>query len=516
MLVLLIASTSGKWGRQATLDHSVISGPYAYLLAVSTDLGDSGSHVTLTAELRGSGQPRALAEWTAAHDLTFRWRNGQNWATIEGPAPALSEALGLDIHDYKGRRGHVFYAATRQPAIPAVARDEVIGLGRILGFTPYRESRPSTPLDVPDVGLDPEAARAAYNLTPLASAGFTGSGETIVVFAFGGFRQTDLDGFADRYGLPRFTPEVSEGPLSAPGGETTMDLEIAHALAPGARKVVVNARPTAEGDRTYLKVADLMRRTDRRFPGSVWSLSIGWGCDRLVTAADLAPVRAAIREAQSHGTTVFDASGDLAGLDCKDGEDWSVPPDADQVGLDSVASLPEVTSVGGTSLSADAQGRWVAETAWFSSALTLGSGGGVSALFDRPAWQRDVALDRDRGRRLVPDVAAAADTSTGMKVIIDGESVNGGGTSMAAPLWAGMAAVMNQFLVAGGGGRPGDLNSVLYRIAQGARRPAWHDVVRGANAIAVSEPGYDLVTGLGSPNVDNLVRDILDLQRALQ
>jgi kumamolisin len=104
---------------------------------------------------------------------------------------------------------------------------------------------------------------------------------------------------------------------------------------------------------------------------------------------------------------------------------------------------------------------------------------------------------------------------TGMKIVMDGELVSGGGTSMAAPLWAGMSAVMNQFLLANGGRRLGDLNPILYRIAQGARLPTFHDIVSGANAVAKSEPGYDQVTGLGSPNVDNLVRDVLDLQRIL-
>ncbi len=398
-----------------------------------------------------------------------------------------------------------------------MAHGEVAGLGRILGYRPHREALPRpVPRDVPDRGLVPEAVRATYNLTPLNSAGFTGHGETVVVFAFGGFSQSDLDSFADKFRLPKFTPEVFGDPLSAPSGETVMDLEVAHALAPEARKVVVNARPTAEGDRTYLKVADLMERTDRQFPGAVWSLSIGWGCDRLETAADLAPVRSALVTAHAHGTVAFDASGDLAGLDCKSGEDWSVPPGADQTGLDSVASLPEVTSVGGTALSTDQQGRWLAESAWFNSVLTLGSGGGVSALFDRPQWQRDVLPERDRARRLTPDVAAVADMFTGMQIVLDGELVNGGGTSMAAPIWAGMGAVMNQYLLANGGRRLGDLNAALYRIARGARLPALHDVVRGANAVSVSGPGYDLVTGLGTPNIDNLVRDVLDLQKAME
>ena len=100
-------------------------------------------------------------------------------------------------------------------------------------------------------------------------------------------------------------------------GESTMDLQMIHAVAPSARLVMVNARSTVEGGSTYEKIGRLMESVDRQFPGAVWSLSIGWGCDRLMTAADLAPVRAALSTAQRHGTTAFDATGDMAGLECR-------------------------------------------------------------------------------------------------------------------------------------------------------------------------------------------------------
>ena len=84
----------------------------------------------------------------------------------------------------------------------------------------------------------------------------------------------------------------------------------------------------------------MFEEADRQFPGAVWSLSIGWGCDKLITATDLAPVQSALAAAQRHGTSAFDASGDTAGLECKGGDDWSAPPGPDDIGLDAVASLP--------------------------------------------------------------------------------------------------------------------------------------------------------------------------------
>lgn len=503
--------------RPASARHGgeVIAGPYSYLLASSADLGPSRDDgVQLTMALRDDRRPAAVFAWAGDRGLSVRWRPGHRWAVVEGAAASVAEAFDVEVRDYRGRRGQVFYASPQQPGVPDVLRDEVSQVGRILGYIPHHTSHtPPTPLDVPDKGLTPQALLTTYHAAPLAADGYTGKGTTIVFFAFDGFAQADLDTFADTYDLPRFTPEVV-GELDEPRGETTMDLQVAHAVAPDARKVVVSAMPTITADGAFERIGQLLEDTDRRYPGAVWSFSIGWGCDRLITAADLAPVRSALATAQSHGTSAFNASGDLAGLECKGGDDWSSPPGESDIGLDSIASLPEMTDVGGTTLSTDGQGRWLSEQAWFDVPLTVGTGGGVSAVFDRPDWQRGVLPDRDADRRLTPDVAAVADPFTGVRIVFAQTPLVGGGTSQAAPIWAGLAAVMNQYLLANGGRPLGDLNPLLYRIAQGAPLPAFRDVTLGGNVVADAMPGYDLVTGLGTPDVDNLVRNILILQEA--
>ncbi|WP_179473764.1 S53 family peptidase [Mycolicibacterium vinylchloridicum] len=492
-----------------------ISGPFATLLAMSTNLGESQAQsVELTAELTTPDRPARLESWAAANGLSVRWRSGDKWAVLHGPAGQVAAALRVAVRDYRGRAGQVFYASPQQPAVPASLTDTVAGLGRILSYTPYHSNSPSfRPLDVPDHSLPPDSLRTTYNVRPLTEAGYTGKRTTIAVFGFDGFDQADLDMFTATYGLPKLTPEVVGGMPEQRSGESTMDLQVAHAIAPDARKVLVNARTTVAGGSTYVKIAELMQSVDRQFPGAIWSLSIGWGCDRMITAADLAPIRGAISIALAHGTTVFDASGDLAGLECKRGHDWAAPPGPADVGLDAVASLPEVTSVGGTTLSTDEKYRWLGEQAWSDGPLTQGSGGGVSSLFDRPPWQAGVTTTTNTVRRLTPDVSAVADNSTGAVIVQHQQLVVGGGTSMAAPIWAGIAAVMNQFLVANGGRPLGELNPMLYRLKAGASRPGFHDITLGTNAVAISQPGYDMVTGLGSPNVDNLVRNILDVQR---
>ena len=147
-------------------------------------------------------------------------------------------------------------------------------------------------------------------------------------------------------------------------------------------------------------------------------------------------MRSALTNAHKHGTAVFDASGDTAGLECKGGEDFSSPPGPNDIGVDAVASLPEMTSVGGTTLSTDMQGRWLAEQAWTDVPMSQGTSGGVATLFARPLFQRAVSAARDSTHRLVPDVAAVADPFTGVRIVYEQQPRLGGGTSQAAPIWA--------------------------------------------------------------------------------
>jgi kumamolisin len=513
-----LALAAGVQAESMPDNRAVIGGPLALLLAGSTDLGPSrDGGVQLTATLADSARPQALIEWAGAQRMSVRWRPGDGWAVVEGAAPDVAAAFDLPVNDYRGRKGQVFYASPRQPAVPEPLRDVVTGLGRILGYTPHHESTPRfLPLDVPTGGLGPKALLEAYSANPLAAAGFTGKGTTIVFFEFSGYEQVDLDKFADSSGLPRFTPVLVGGQPGPSGAETVMDLEVAHAIAPDAQKVVVNARPTVEGDGAYEKIGQLFESVDRQFPGAVWSLSIGWGCDALISAPDLAPVEAALATAQRHGTSAFDASGDTAGLECKGGDEWSAPPGPDDIGLDAVSSLPAMTSVGGTTLSTDQNGGWMGEHAWVDSPLSQGTSGGVSALFNRPAWQSALSIERDnKRRRLAPDVSAVADPFTGVRIVFDQQDAVGAGTSQAAPIWAALTVLMNQYLLAHGGRQLGNINPLLYRVAAGANRPGFRDISFGGNAVDTAQPGYDVVTGLGSPNVDYLVGDLLDVQKGV-
>jgi kumamolisin len=515
LTVSALIVASGLSAGCAPSGPALIAGPFASMLASSTFLGPSrASDAQITAALLGTARPAALIGWASARALRVRWRAGDTWAIVEGAAADVARAFDVPVNDYRGRKGQVYYASPQQPGIPTALRDEVTGLGRIMAYTPHRTKRPDIlPRDVQKGGLRPVGLLDAYNASPLAQQGHTGKGATIVFFEFDGFDQKDLDEFADSSALPRFTPEVIGGIPDEAHGETTMDLQVAHAIAPDAHLVFVNARPTLQGDGAYEKIGRMFEDADRRFPGAVWSLSIGWSCDSFVNATDLVPVQAALVQAQKHGTSAFDATGDNAGLECKGADEWSSPPGPDDVGLDAISSLPTMTAVGATTLSTGPRGQWLAEYAWFDSPLSLGSSGGVSALYDRPEWQAKLVADRDTSRRrLSPDVAAVGDPLTGVRFVFNQNEYVGAGTSQAAPIWAGLTVLMNQYLKANGGRPAGNLNPLLYRVAEGADLPGFRDIRMGGNAVDLSVPGYDVVTGLGSPNTYNLARNILKMQ----
>jgi subtilase family serine protease len=177
----------------------------------------------------------------------------------------------------------------------------------------------------------------------------------------------------------------------------------------------------------------------------------------------------------------------------------------------------------GTSLQANrSTGAYDGETAWITpppqsgTGYTVGSGGGFSQLFPRPAYQNGVpGIGATRG---VPDVAADADPGTGMAIAISegGQRYvlqGAGGTSAAAPLWAGVIALADQYA-----GRPlGFVNPAVYRIgASPAYHHAFHDITTGSNTVNdaalgititgySAAPGWDPVTGWGSPNAQALV-----------
>ncbi len=383
----------------------------------------------------------------------------------------------------------------------------------------------------------PRRFLVAYGIAPLLDRGIDGRGVTVVLpeeaetgparpRPITGLLQSvtdirqDLAGFDSRFGLPPARIGVITtlaGPAASPwlaGAEEVEDTELVHAVAPDAaiREVLVDPADVRTPARFAVTFAAYVRIAAGH--GAVMSQS-GIGQDFSVgedswTGAEVATINSALEYAAARRVTVVVASGDYGAI----GNGSSAP--VRQVSLP--ASDPLALAAGGTTLTANpVTGAYVGETAWNTSSGPEGpaaSGGGFSRLFARPAYQDGVpGIGATRG---VPDVAADATSGTGMALAFGApgggyEFIGAGGTSAAAPFWAGLIALADQEA-----GRPlGFVNPAIYRIARGPLyRKAFHDITAGTNTVAVAGvtvtgyqagPGWDPVTGWGSPDAQVLI-----------
>lgn len=319
-------------------------------------------------------------------------------------------------------------------------------------------------------GLSPAKVRAAYNLP---SSG--GAGTIAIIDAFDNPKaESDLNVFSAAYGLPScttangcFEKHKMANNVRGDSGwalEIALDIQWAHAIAPNAKILLVEAKSNSGTD--LLAAVDYARsRAD------VVAVSMSWG------GAEYAGEGASdSRFTSAYGATFFAASGDNG-----TGVIWP-------------SVSPNVTAVGGTTLAFNPDGTLASETAW------SGSGGGLSVYEPAPAYQTASGLVTSAGgKRAVPDVSLNADPASGFSVY-DTAGYYGqkgwfkvGGTSGSTPCWAAIKSL----------GLSAD-NDKFYQDAAGpAAATFFRDVVSGTNgscgSLCSAGPGYDAVTGLGSP-----------------
>ena len=378
----------------------------------------------------------------------------------------------------------------------------------------------------------PKEMQTAYGVSALLADGIDGAGQTIlIVDAYGSptiaadLAQFDADyGLADPPSLEVVSPlgtvpfDPNNGDMQGWAFETTLDVEWAHAMAPGA-KIVLLTTPVSETEGTTGMPEMIAVETyalDHHL-GKVISQSWGATENTLFDAAGkkvIADFERLYARARREHVTVFAAAGDNGTANEEiDGTTFYTFP---TVGYP--ASSPNVTCVGGTSLTADVNGNWQSEVVWNG----YGAGaGGVSQYFAEPVWQDFLPradqklLARHRG---IPDVSYNADPVTSIMIYI---SIPGlqpgyygiGGTSAGSPQWAGIAADFNQLA-----GRPlGFLNGKLYALgALGALAPLTHDITVGNNAYNGvpgydATPGWDLASGWGTPALAGLGKLLAEL-----
>lgn len=377
----------------------------------------------------------------------------------------------------------------------------------------------------------PQEIREAYGLTPLLDAGYDGTGETIVIIdSFGSPTiADDLKTFDAAYGLPdppSFTVlsplgtvpfDVTNNDMVNWAFETTLDVEWSHAMAPGA-KIVLLTSPVSEteGVQGMPEFLALEKYALNHHLGKIVSQSWGATENTLFTKAGQKIFRdfeKVYERGRDENVTYLASTGDSG---------------SSNVGLDLVtfypfptviypASSPNVTAVGGTSLYADTSGNYQSETVWNEGDQGGATGGGVSQQFGEPLYQAFVLpraaqklLNRHRG---IPDLAINADPYTAVLVYVGflPADQNGfyfiGGTSEGSPLWAGIIADTNQLA-----GHPmGFLNFKLYALGgSGELYDVFHDITSGNNGLN-GVPGYnattgwDPTTGWGTPKLGDLL-----------
>jgi kumamolisin len=462
-----------------------------------------GEHVSREEyEARYGADPhdvKTLEAFGKAHGLAVKQVNlPARTAVLAGTADAFTKAFQVELARYeyhggayRGRTGAVNIATELNGLVLSVH-----GLdNRPQAKTHFRvadrhKSKPHA-----------TAASTSYTAVQVAQAynfptSGDGQGQTIGIIELGGgFAQSDLSTYFASLKIspaPSVTAVSVDGAQNQPTGDTNgpdtevmLDIEVAGAIAPGARIVVYFAPNTDAGFLDAINQAV----TGKTNQPSVISISWG-GPESTWTAQSLQSYNNALQAASAVGVTVCVACGDNGSTDgVTDGLEH----------VDFPASSPYSLACGGTSLIISG-GSISSEVVWNDLPNDGATGGGVSATFPLPSWQTNANVPPSvnpgnfKGRGL-PDVAGDADPATGYEVQVDGSEFTVGGTSAVAPLWAGLLALVNQAL-----GKPvGYLNPGLYQSVHSASN-AFRDITSGNNGDYKAGPGWDACSGWGSPD----------------
>lgn len=420
---------------------------------------------------------------------------------VRGSAADVGRFLHVRFADFLDERGRRFHAPIGRPVLP-----RSIG-GAVTAATGLSTRRVIREGAVPAGGLRARDIATAYNLQPLRRRGYLGQGLSIAIVSFDSFHEEDVAEFDRVMGI-RGAPPVDhipvEGGTSIGEGEAevNLDIDIIRAIAPRARILNYEA-PNRQG----MTAATINRIVA---DGYTDIASMSWGkCDLRTDPEERRADEQAFAAAAARGINVFVASGDAGAYECQrsDLRDH-------RLSLSWPAASPDVIAVGGTTLAVRRDGSYAQELGWEGVLGGTGGGGGLDQSAPRPPWQRGRGVENalSTGTRQIPDVAASGDPASGWFTHFGGHDHQVGGTSAAAPFWAGSMLLISQRAKTERLGRLGYVNPILYRLA--ARRDSpFHDVVRGGNRHYDAGPGWDFSTGLGSPDVDKLADQIVAFLR---
>jgi pseudomonalisin len=430
----------------------------------------------------------AVESWATSHGLQVNGvTTDRLLVTLTGSASALGSALGVRFDRFRAADGSSYVSSTGKAKLPAsIARtvaavSGLSDLARAHVDLAHRAATETPGLSFP-TSYTPQELSSLYD----APGAETGAGQQVSIIASGDVSQpkADLVTFEKKFGLPAVTwNQINVG---APSNETEgddewdLDTQYSTGFAPGVSQVNVYVGNSLENT-AIIATIDRWVTDDLT---SQASFSAG-ECELLAEVSGLVEgLDPVLAEAAAQGQTLFTSSGDTGSqcpaLVAENGVPAGLP------GVNYPASSPNAIGVGGTTVLGPGN-----EIGWYAG------GGGTSLAEATPAFQQQAGGSFTGLERGVPDVALDADPNSGYDVIVGGEEEVIGGTSAGAPSWQGIWARAQ----GAHGGTLGFAGPAIY----GAPGSAFKDIIIGDNSLFPDTPGWDYVTGRGTPDIAALV-----------
>ena len=440
---------------------------------------------------------QAVVAFAKSHGLVVTGQHpNRTLVNVKGTVAAIERTFHITLNEYQHpTEDRTFYAPNAEPSLDLAAPVlSVSGLDNYVLPHPCLRSIPQNEARADTAGSGPGGTylgndfRSAY----LPGVSLTGAGQTVAIFEIdSGFYQTDITAYEALAGLPNVpvSAVLLDGYNGGPGSananaEVSLDIELEIAMAPGLAGVIVYEGSTGNDILNRMATDNLAKQI-----GASWSYATDENTEQIFL------------QFAAQGQSFFNASGDFDAYTSS-----PVTPTDD----------PNITIVGGTTLTTvSTGGAWASETVW-NAGHSEGSSGGISTRHDIPIWQQGISMTACQGSttmRNTPDVAMTADNI--YLTFGNGQSETVGGTSCSTQLWAALAALMNQLAVTNGERTVGFVNPAIYAIAKGSNgfiyTNLFHDTTNGNNEDAssptrfVAVPGYDLCTGWGTPNGVGLI-----------
>jgi kumamolisin len=510
------------WIKRLALKQAEIDAPMRFEIALKMrnfpDLQARvarGEHISAR-EMAAKYEPLAsdyqsVAAWVASQGLVLTRTDSHHFGIFaRGKVSQVRKALGVSFARV-AVDGMEYTSAITAPSVPAAYSSLLLGIN---GLQPHIRAHRHflRKADLPNAlsggaSYLPAQIAAAYDATGLYNSNITGSGQAIAIVIDTFPSISDVTAFWKAASISQSTANLQfiqavSGQLPKPSGEETLDVEWSSAMAPSARVRVYAATDleSSDLDTAYQQVYDdVTKHPDLGI--HQMSMSYGEG-ETYTTNSQVQTDDQYFAELAAAGVTVFASSGDAGSTPGPNGTGDESGP----VQVESPASDPNVTGVGGTTLVLNGTNGVTSETVWDANGGA--GGGGVSIYFSRPSWQTGTGVNLSDERQ-VPDIAATADPDYGAIIVLQGSQQTVGGTSWASPSCAGLCALINQARAGAGDSSIGLLGPHIYPLLSSPNYPStyltnFRDITGGNNATRRSSgkfdatSGFDLCSGVGA------------------